>query len=180
MVGGKTESFEIPTRGEGSSPGEHPTVQLCRSFLTERARSRRIESLLDVGTGSGALAIHAARLGAPRIVAIDRDPTRASEAEASIARTGVPQTIEVRALPAALVDGRFDVVIANLWGDDLLAAAPDLARLTAPGGDLFCSGIRLWQAPPLRRILESSGLRVAGLRAAEGWGALHLRRPAAQ
>ena len=179
MVGAKAESIESSTRG-GPSYGEHPTIGLCRSFLTEIARFRRIESLLDVGTGSGALAIHAARLGAPQIVAIDRDPSRASEAEARIARAGVPQPVEVRALPAALVDGRFDVVVANLWGDDLLAAASDLARLTAPGGDLFCSGIRLWQAPHLRRALEASGLLVVGLRAAEGWGALHVRRPAGQ
>jgi ribosomal protein L11 methyltransferase len=172
--------LETSTQGERASPGEHPSLKLCRSFLAERARARRIESLLDVGTGSGALAILAARLGVPRIVAVDADPSRASEAEACIARAGVAQPIEVRALPAALVDGRFQVVIANLWEDDLLAAAPDLARLTAPGGELFCSGLRLWQAAQLRRVLEASGLLLVGLCTADGWGALHLRRPAAQ
>src|SRR5205085_220628 len=78
---------------------------------------------------------------------------------------------------AALVDGPFDVVVANLWADDLLAAAYDLARLTAPGGEVVCSGMRLWQAYHVRNVLETAGLRTCAVRAAAGWGGLLFERP---
>jgi ribosomal protein L11 methyltransferase len=158
------------------APGEHPATQLCGDFLADCARRRKLGSVLDAGTGDGVLALMAAGLGAEEVLAVDRDPDQAALAEARAARAGL-SGVEVRAMPVERVRGSFEVVVANLWTNDLLGAADALAALTAPGGDLFCAGMRLWQVHEVRRALEARGLRTTGVQARAGWGALHLIRP---
>jgi ribosomal protein L11 methylase PrmA len=149
--------------------GRHPTTALCRAFLEARAAARPLGSVLDVGTGGGVLAVHAHRLGARGVVAVDRDRVQAARTRARVRALRLDKTVEVRAIPADRVAGRFDVVVANLWCDDLVAAAADLARLVARPGELFCTGWRLWQTDRVRSALEGAGLHIRAVRARDGW-----------
>lgn len=110
--------------------GLHPTTQMCVRAL-ERLKPR---SVLDVGTGTGVLAVVAAKLGATNVVATEIDPLARYAAEQTFARNGVDATV-LDALP----DARFEVVVANLYLEPLLGLLPELSRLAVT---LVISGFR--------------------------------------
>lgn len=122
--------------------GDHFTTRFCLEMIDSLSRPRPPASFLDVGTGSGILAIAAARLGARRVVATDNDRQALDHARAN-ARLNrlskrirwVVSDITADALPA----GRFDIVSANLYGTLLAGAAPSLVR--AAKRRLILSGI---------------------------------------
>ena len=156
----------------------HPTTILCSELLLRVAGERKLGRVLDVGTGDGCLALVAADLGAERVIAVERDRSQLSQALGSVVRSGLQSRVEARHCDVATlvpeVDGEFDVVLANLWGDELVAQAPVLARLLAAGGSLIVSGTLLWQAGAVRAAFESAGLRVQGMHASSGWAAMRL------
>jgi ribosomal protein L11 methyltransferase len=106
----------------------------------ELVAGRRLESVLDVGTGTGILAAAAARFGVPRVVAIDLDPSALPVARATFARNHVAR-VALIAGGLAAVRGRYDLVLANLLADALIAEAPALVARTAAGGRVVASGI---------------------------------------
>jgi ribosomal protein L11 methyltransferase len=114
--------------------GGHPTTRLLLEELDRRITGG--ESVLDVGTGSGVLAIAAARLGAGRVVGIDIDPECVPVTTANAEANGV--TVEVSTTPLAEVEGTFDIVLANIGADVLVELAP---LLQAKGGVLLLSGL---------------------------------------
>jgi len=114
--------------------GGHPTTQLLLGELDRRITGG--EAVLDVGCGSGVLAVAAARLGAGRVVAIDIDPDAVPVTTANARRNGV--TVEVSTTPLAEVPGRYDVVLANIGADVLKVLAP---QLLARGRTLLLSGL---------------------------------------
>ena len=117
-------------------------------------------SVLDVGTGSGILAIAAAKRGARRVVGVDTDPLAVKAARDNAARNGVG--VEVTEGSADGTSGRFDVVLANLVADVLVAVAPDLRARLAPGGTLVCAGIIAEKESKVAGALDAFGLRVSG------------------
>ena len=111
--------------------GDHFTTRFCLEMIDSLFRPRPPASFLDVGTGSGILAIAAARLGARRIVAIDNDEQALDQARANAKLNGPAKRIRwiVSNITAdALPSGRFDIVAANLYAGLLTDAAPSLAR----------------------------------------------------
>jgi len=126
--------------GMAFGTGQHPTTRTCLEELEDLSATRRLESVLDVGTGTGILAAAAARLGVPRVVGIDIDPGALPVARATLARNGVAHVSLVAGGLAAL-RGRYDLVLANLLADALIAEAPALIAHTAPGGRVVASGI---------------------------------------
>ncbi|MCO5061047.1 MAG: 50S ribosomal protein L11 methyltransferase [Kiritimatiellae bacterium] len=123
--------------------GEHFTTRFCLEQLDRLCGARKINSLLDVGTGSGILAIAAAKLGVPRILAFDHDAQALEQALANIRRNRVTPQIrtDVRDLERdAFPKGRFDVVCANVYSRLLIEAAPALANATRH--HVVLSGIR--------------------------------------
>jgi len=125
-----------PSMGFGT--GHHATTRLCLAHLQEL--DVRGRTAVDVGTGSGVLAIAASRLGAVQVLAIDDDPDAIASARANLAlNPGVDVTLGTLDLRRAGWRP-FDLVLANLTGGLLTAAAGALARLTARGGRLILSG----------------------------------------
>jgi ribosomal protein L11 methyltransferase len=114
--------------------GGHPTTRLLLEELDRRIVGG--ESVLDVGTGSGVLAVAAKKLGAGRVVGIDIDPECVPVTTANAEANGV--SVEVSATPLAEVDGTFDLVLANIGADVLIELAPQIA---ARGGVLLLSGL---------------------------------------
>jgi ribosomal protein L11 methyltransferase len=125
-----------PSMGFGT--GHHATTRLCLAALQQLEMRGR--SAIDVGTGSGVLAIAARLLGASPVVAIDDDPDAGQSARENIdLNAGVDVDLRIVDLRAARLPP-FDVVLANLTGGLLIQAAGRLQDLTGPAGNLILSG----------------------------------------
>jgi ribosomal protein L11 methyltransferase len=131
-----------PGRAFGS--GSHPTTLACLAAVDERAGPGA--SVLDVGCGSGVLAVAAARLGAGPVVAVDVDPTAVAATLDNAARNDVEIDASTSAVGDLPAGERFDLVLANIGAATLRSIAPDLSDRVAPGGHLVLSGLLAAQA----------------------------------
>jgi ribosomal protein L11 methyltransferase len=130
----------VPIEPEGAfGLGDHPTTLL--SLRAIRPLIRPSCSLLDVGCGTGVLAVVAAVLGATRVRAVDIASAAVEATAGNACRNAVARCIEVDTAPAALLQGEYDVVVANILAPSLVELADDLRRLTAADGRLVVSGI---------------------------------------
>jgi SAM-dependent methyltransferase len=155
----------LPSMGFGT--GHHVTTRLCLAALQAVDITDRV--VLDVGTGSGVLAIAADRLGARRVLGIDDDPDAIQSARENLGlnpdvRHVTFETLDLaaRALPDA------DVVTANLTGA-LLVRAPPAIRGPPPGGTLILSGIQSHERDEVRRAFADGEVAGSATRTA-GWG----------
>jgi len=166
--------------GMAFGTGLHPTTRLCLAAL-ERVADRGLVTgarALDVGCGSGILAIAAARLGAASVVGVDTDPIAVEATAANAARNRLTRRIAARDGSLPTGEPPFDVVLANLIAGVLVALAPELAAEVRPGGTLVASGIYVDREAEVREALAAAGL-VVGDRSAEGdWVALEAVRAA--
>jgi ribosomal protein L11 methyltransferase len=165
--------------GRAFGTGGHATTRLVIA-LAEEVEGRSVERFLDLGCGSGILAIAAARLW-PRArgLAVDVDPEATACADENLARNHVT-TVETRAGTLADAPGRFDVVLANIQADVLLPLAPALVRALAPGATLVLSGLLTEAAPPVLEAYLAEGLTLEARRDEDEWTALRLAAPAAR
>ena len=125
--------------------------------------------LLDVGTGSGILAIGAALLGFRKVVGIDNDPEAIEVAEENIVLNGLSGKIKVfRAIPEE-VKGSFDVVISNIQSMPLIRMSETIASKLSDDGRLALSGILVEQADEVCAEYEKRGLRLTGTKTAGEW-----------
>jgi ribosomal protein L11 methyltransferase len=159
--------------GMAFGTGQHATTRTCLEEIEARVASRAVRSALDVGTGSGLLAAALARLGVPRVVALDVDPTVLPLARANVDANGA-RHVTVLGGTLAAVRGRYDLVVANILADTLVDEAAALAAAVASGGHLVLSGILTEQAP--RVLAAFPGWRATSVRADEPWRTLGLER----
>lgn len=129
--------------GMAFGTGSHPTTRLCLEWLCKTVRPGA--SVLDVGCGSGILAIAAARLGAERTLAIDIDERAVEAARGNAARNGVSGIMRVQH-SGAPIEAMFDLVVANILTNPLCVLAPAIAARVMPGGQVALSGILEQQA----------------------------------
>jgi len=158
--------------GMAFGTGLHPTTHQCLEALSTLPLEGR--SVLDVGTGSGILAIAAAKRGASPVVAVDTDPLAVDAARENAVGNGV--AIPVGEGSAADVPGRFDVVVANIVSPVLQRIAPHLAARLTSGSTLLVAGI---SAPAETATLEAFAhvrLSVLDRTLRDDWVALALRR----
>jgi ribosomal protein L11 methyltransferase len=142
--------------GMAFGTGNHPTTSLCLAALSDLLALRPGASLLDVGTGSGILAIAARRLGAGRVAGNDEDPQAVAVALENARRNGV--ALELSGSPLDGVAGTFDLVVANILANTLVHLAPAIAAKLAPGGVVLLSGILAPQAAEVRGAYRAQGL----------------------
>jgi ribosomal protein L11 methyltransferase len=161
--------------GMAFGTGQHETTRTCLEEIEEAVGggSTQVASALDVGTGTGVLAAALARLGVPRVVALDVDAAALPLARANLVRNGAPDVALLVGGVAAL-RARFDLVVANLLADALVAEAGALTAAIAPRGRLIVSGVLDVQAAPVAQAF--TGLRVTATRAAGPWRTLRLER----
>jgi ribosomal protein L11 methyltransferase len=146
--------------GMAFGTGLHPTTQLCLRAL-ERAVALN-DRVLDVGTGSGILAVAAARLGASSVFAVDLDGIAIEAAWANVDANGLRDRVHVRHGDAADLPeaGTFDVVVANIIARVIQASAGSLARQLRPGGRLIASGVLVERRDDVVAALEAAGVAV--------------------
>jgi ribosomal protein L11 methyltransferase len=132
-----------PSTGFGT--GHHETTRLCLSLLQSCDLAER--RVIDVGTGSGVLAIAAAKLGASSVEAFDEDPEALRNARENVARNDVSSRVAVHeAHLGTFRSNAADVVVANLTGAVIQKHARQLAALVVPGGRLIVSGFSVTDA----------------------------------
>jgi ribosomal protein L11 methyltransferase len=163
--------------GMAFGTGEHETTRLCAAALERHVRAG--SHWLDLGTGTGVLAIVAARCGASRILAVDSDPEAVAIASEVVAANGEADRVEVRAGSLAECrDERFDGIVANIQSSFFLANASPIASAMAEGAVLLASGILVEDVPEIQAALGAAGVRIEA-RTSEGpWALLCMRRAA--
>ncbi len=152
LPSGRVEVVLDPGMAFGT--GYHATTRLCLRWLEGRISADSPPAVLDYGCGSGILAIAAAKLGAPRVVAVDNDPAALEATRTNAAANGVGERIEVRAPGAGPGDGApFPCVVANILSRTLIELAGELTEATAVGGELVLAGLLGPQADAVRQAL---------------------------
>jgi ribosomal protein L11 methyltransferase len=127
--------------------GQHATTALCVELIEAGLAAAPAASLqlLDVGCGSGILAMVAARLGCQRALAIDNDPSAVIVTRENVQQNGLSSTVQASDMGLEQIPGHFDWVVANILAQTLIALAAPLVAHTAPGGTLVLSGILVSQ-----------------------------------
>jgi ribosomal protein L11 methyltransferase len=164
--------------GMAFGTGLHPTTRLCLAGVEELADRGVLADarVLDVGCGSGILAIAALKLGAARAVGVDTDPIAIEASAANARRNAVVRRLRVRegSLPSG--DPPFDVVLANLIAGVLVALAAALRDELRRGGTMIASGIFVDREADVVEAFAAVGLVVVGRRAEGDWVALEAVR----
>ena len=167
--------------GMAFGTGLHQTTAMVMELLEEYVTPGAV--VLDQGCGSGILSIGAARLGATRVVAVDKSEVAVAATRENAARNGLGAIIEAiqgEAVPhgdaAGAYPASYNVVIANIIADVIIALAPRLAAALTPGGPLIASGIIRERADDVAAALRAAGLRVARREDRDEWVALVARR----
>jgi ribosomal protein L11 methyltransferase len=164
--------------GMAFGTGLHPTTRLCLAALERTATDGRVAAarVLDVGCGSGILAIAAARLGAAGVLGVDPDPIAVESTTANARRNAVARVVHARRGSVPTGAGPFDLVLANLIASLLVDLASSLRDELRVGGAVVASGIFVDREPAVRAAFEAAGLRVVE-RSGEGdWVALVAER----
>ncbi len=172
-VARRGQSVVVLDPGLSFGTGQHPTTRFCLSELVAARSLKKNQSFLDLGTGSGILAIAAAKLGFRPVEAIDFDPDAIRIARANACKNRVSKRVHFRKedlsrLP--LRPGRtFDIICANLICDLLLTERGRILSRLSPGGTLVLAGILRSQFADIRRAYESAGLKLKSRRTGNEW-----------
>jgi len=171
--------------GMAFGTGLHPTTRLCLAGIEAWADAGRFGAgsgpaggtrVLDVGCGSGILAIAAARFGAESVLGVDPDPIAIEASAANARRNRLGRRIRARQGSLPTGEPPFDLVLANLIASLLIALAEALAAELRPAGRLLASGIFIDREAEVRGAFAAAGLDIAA-RSAEGdWIALEAVR----
>jgi ribosomal protein L11 methyltransferase len=160
--------------GMAFGTGQHPTTAMCLRALEELVGPG--SSVLDLGCGSGILAIAAARLGASRVLAIDNDPQAVAASLANVAVNNVSASVEVREGTLDAASDRFDIVVANISGLTLERIAPAIGASLNEGGRLIASGFLEDAIDGLRDAFSSAGMATERIDEDSVWRAIIARR----
>jgi ribosomal protein L11 methyltransferase len=169
--------------GAAFGTGRHETTKGCLLALDRLARAGRgFHNILDLGCGSGVLALAAAQLWSGPVLAVDNDPAAVRVARENVALNGLVGRIRVirsDGFAAAGLRSRapFDLVMANMLAGPLISLAPALARSLAPGGRAILSGLMTDQAPEVLEAHKRQGLVPESERRLDDWSVLLLRKP---
>jgi ribosomal protein L11 methyltransferase len=188
--------------GMAFGTGLHPTTRLCLTLLEDRLDPARHKKVLDLGTGSGILAIAAARLGAEQVIGVDTDLVATRAAQENIERNRLQDQVSIETGSLAVEAGTqagsgfysfseeaqkqppalsqalpFDAIIANIIARIIVALSPALESALRPGGLLITSGIIAERAAEVEEALEAAGFELVERRQEGDWVAYaHVKR----
>ncbi len=176
---GRPEDIVIQLEhGASFGVGDHPTTRLAIKGI-ERAlvhwkglKKTENRTMLDIGTGTGILALVSVRLGINRALGIDIDPCAIFEARKNVKINGLTKKIAIEDIPANEICTQFNLITANLRYPSLKKMFPHINRLIAPGGSLVISGIKSNEEQELVEIYTRKYFTLAGNVSESGWAGL--------
>ncbi|MCA0343720.1 MAG: 50S ribosomal protein L11 methyltransferase [Proteobacteria bacterium] len=179
---GKVRAGEIAIEidaGQAFGTGHHGTTAGCLEVISDVMRTRKVKRVLDLGTGSGVLAIAARKLAPVTVLATDIDPIATRVARENVRLNGIASGVALETAPgfhstAFGRHGPFDLIIANILARPLMRMAPQLAAQLAPQGDVILSGILASQRWKVLAAYNGAGLRHVRTIWREGWVTIHL------
>jgi len=168
--------------GQAFGTGHHATTAGCLAVLDRLLRRRRYARPLDLGTGSGVLAIALAKVLRRPVLAADIDPVAVRVAAENATLNRVGHLVRVLAAdglahPALRCHAPFDLIVANILAIPLMRLAPALARVLTPGGDLLLSGMLRLQRERVVAAYAAQGVYLQRADIFGDWAVLHLQRP---
>lgn len=167
--------------GQAFGTGHHGTTAGCLEVIDRVVRSRTVRNALDLGTGSGVLAIAVRKLRNIPVLATDIDPIAVRVAAENVRRNGIASGISTVTAPgfhstAFSEHGPFDLIIANILARPLIRMAPQLVTNLAPGGSVILSGILASQRWKVIAAYNGAKLRHVRTIWRNGWVTIHLDR----
>ncbi len=161
--------------GGAFGTGQHETTWLCLEALEDFVRPG--SRVADLGCGSGILAVAAAKLGAAFVLASVVDPAAIDVTRENAERNGVSERIETALASTPPKNrGRFDLVVANIYSDTLMAISEDVASITAADGIVVLSGVETTRSAELIAAFVARGFALEQNRARGDWSALVFNR----
>ncbi len=161
--------------GMAFGTGTHETTGMCAELVEKYVRPNM--RVIDIGTGSGILAIAAAHMGAKAVLATDLDPVAVRVAQENIAQNGFQDTIEVRCGDLLdVVDTAGDIVIANIIADVIIRLAQPVRGCIADGGMFICSGIAADRREDVKKALEDANYEITDSPVRGEWAAFAARK----
>jgi ribosomal protein L11 methyltransferase len=155
--------------------GLHATTALCIEAIEEAIQAGPPNAVLDVGTGSGVLALGALRMGVPRAVGIDVDDAALRVAAENARINGLGDRLQLMRGGPEVVPGTWPLVLANILAAPLIEMAPALVRRVGRHGRLVLSGIPASVEPDVDEAFCRLGMRRMHVRSRAGWRALVLQ-----
>ena len=149
--------------------GHHPTTALCIEALEEILMVEHLDSVLDVGTGSGILALTALTMGVPRAVGLDIDADALKAAAENARLNDLMDRLHLVLGGPEVVDGQWPLVVANILAAPLIEMAPILIRRVGRRGRLILSGIPWSLESEVRRPYQHLGMRHINSKTRAGW-----------
>lgn len=165
--------------GQAFGTGEHASTRLSLRLLEQHLREG--DRVVDLGTGTGILAVAALRLGAGQVLAIDADPIALRVARDTLRRNRLAEAIQLRCCDAASAcrGGSFDLALINIGAQVIDRIHADLAQALRPGGRTILAGVLVDDARALCAAARRCGLSPRGHLRSRPWSALLLRRAGA-
>ena len=159
--------------GQAFGTAHHASTRGCLLALDGTLKRRRPRVIIDIGTGTGILALAGAIWGAAEVVALDVKPEAVAAARANAARNGLSARVHVAAELPPIEDAAFDLIVANITADVLQRLAGDFVSRLAAGGALVLSGMLAdLQSDEVGVVYEALGCRRAASRVEGEWEAL--------
>ena len=171
------EAVVVLDPGMAFGTGSHATTRLCLEALADLFQQPPFpDRVLDVGTGSGILAVAAAALGATRVLACDIEATACSVAREYALANVVAERIEITLSPVVELPGQYQVVLANILAEENCRLAEQLVAHLAPGGSLVLSGILQEKEAMVIKAFAPFALDGPQVRRGEEWSCLVYRK----
>ncbi|MBW6422699.1 50S ribosomal protein L11 methyltransferase [Rhizobium sp. XQZ8] len=166
--------------GQAFGTGHHGTTAGCLEVIEDVMRARTVRNALDLGTGSGVLAIAVRKLKPVPVLATDIDPVAVRVAKENVRRNGIATGLRLETAPgfhskSFREEGPFDLIIANILARPLIKMAPQLVTHLAPGGSVILSGILATQRWKVLSAYNGAKLRHVRTIWRNGWVTIHLQ-----
>ncbi len=160
--------------GMAFGTGTHHTTTLCIQAMEDLVQPQSV--VYDVGTGSGILAVIAAKLGAAQVCAVDIDPVAVRVAKENVELNATPQVSVAEGDLLTGVDGKADLIVANIIADIIIRVLPDVPVRLKSRGIFLASGIIVERLEDVCRAAEQVGLQVVKVVEQAGWAVVQMGR----